>query len=373
MIFSDEHVELLRDYDFYKKGVLDELNKGLLTVKAWGDYQEKVPFVSFVVTTYNRPNYLKIALESIIRQSFHDYEIIVVDNECSDFCVDTETQKLIKSFNNPKIVYFRNIHPMFARMDRGASLARGEWLCFCHDDDLLSSNHLEIMTSIVKAHPEINFLSCDYRAFDDSKFNMIKVNDYISNNRHDGYCRKTSREEGVFFNQGPWTGALIKRQLYFEMGGVPSIETGCSDQIMCNKFIYWYSGYYRINVPLYFYRISNTQISSNKDHWFNTYISDFFFSKYALSKVDFIPKLNRDLLCFAFVLESMKCTEKLWGISFDLNQYAKKCGIDMRDIALDKMSIYVEKWKDFLKQIREENERKRFDIYLEKAAIEPYQ
>ena len=47
-------------------------------------------------------------------------------------------------------------------------------------------------------------------------FEKIKSNGFIANNRHDGRCREVCLEEGVFFHQGPWTGALIKRKLYEE-------------------------------------------------------------------------------------------------------------------------------------------------------------
>lgn len=373
MIFSDEHIKALKNFDFYKKGKLDEMNVGLKTVKAWGNYQVKPPFLSVIVTTYKRPHYLKVALDSIIRQRFYDYEIIVVDNECADINIDTDTQKLIKSLCNPKIVYFRNINPMKGRMDRGASLASGDWICFCHDDDLLAANHFEIMVRTIKEHPEINFLCCEHRVFYDKDFNKIENNGFISNNRHDGCCREASKQEGVFFQQGSWAGALIKRQLYAEMGGMPNIETGCSDLIFCSKFNYWYSGFFRLNAPMYFYRLSNNQVSSLIDNWMNTYISQFFFSKYAILKLsDNLDKIDLDQLCLSYILKSMKLTEQLWGITFDLNQYFLKCDIENTKYDFNKSCKYVEFWENILKQQRKRHENNDIKIYINKVAAIPY-
>jgi len=375
MIFSDEHIEKIRNYDFFKKCLLDETNEGLETVKAWGSYQDRIPFVSFVVTTYKRPHYLKLALESIIRQSFNDYEIIVVDNECAVIEADTETQILIKSLNNPRIVYFRNINPMNARMDRGASLARGEWLCFCHDDDMFAANHLETMVHLVKSHPEINFLSCPYRTFSDNDYEKIKQNGFIANNRHGGRGEESCLQEGVFFHQGPWTGALIKRKLYKKMGGTPKISLGCGDMLMGTKFIYWYSGFYRLNAPLFFYRLSDSQVSRKHDNWLNTFISDFFFYKYALKKVNGIPKINNDYLSLAFVLEGMAYTEKYHGVKIDLDLFCKKCGLEKSDFDFNLMNQYVETWMAYERQLNQEKEHipnKRFEFFIEKIAKLPY-
>ncbi len=372
MIFSDEHIAALRNYDFYKKDKLDGMNDGLRTVKAWGAHAEKPPFVSVVVTTYKRPQLLKFALESIMRQKFHDYEIIVVDNECADIALETDTQSLIKEMDNPQIVYYRNLDPMNGRMDRGASLAKGEWICFLHDDDLLAANHLETMTSIVKNHPEINFLSCEYRGFREADFEKIKSNGFIANNRHDGRCREVCLEEGVFFHQGPWTGALIKRHLYEDMGGMPYIETGCSDQIMLNKMMYWYAGFYKVKVPFYFYKISDKQISSNKDNWFNTFISDYFFYRYALEKIDNAPRFDCAQLCFAFVYDLMKATEKIWNVSFDLRLYVEKCGIKSYKEDKEAINGYISRWNEYEKKLRQEKEQGGFEIFIEKITEQSY-
>ena len=371
MIYSDEHIAKIRDFDFFKKDRLDCMNDGLRTVKAWGEYREIKPYISFVVTTYKRPLLLKCMLESIISQNYNDCEIIVVDNECADVSEDTETQKLIRDLNNPKIVYFRNIDPMIARMDRAASFARGEWICFCHDDDILASNHLETMLPIIKEHPEIKFLSCGYRMFYDEEFDKVVYNGFIANNWHEGVCRESCLEECAFFRQGGWTGALIKRQLYEEMGGMPKVQCGCGDQIMCCKFIYHYDGFYRLRAPLYFYRISKNQIASSEDNWFNTYVSQYFFSRYMLMRMNKVPKVDYEQLCLAFVLQMMKSTEKTWGFKFDYHQYAEKCNVKILDDD-NMINCYVRKWEGYEKEITQEKEQSGFEIYLDKAAKNPY-
>ena len=372
MIFSDEHIAKLRNYDFFKKDRLDAMNDGLRTVKAWGEYKTKPPYISFVVTTYKRPMLLKYTLESIIRQNYDDCEIIVVDNECADISEDTQTQQLIKNINNPKIVYFRNIDPMVARMDRAASLATGEWICFCHDDDMLAANHLETMLPIIKAHPEINFINSYNRRFSEKDFNKIVSNNFIANNRHDGFCRESSYEESVFFRQGSLLGGLIKRRLYEEMGGMPKISTNCGDMIMCSKFIYHYAGFFRIRAPLYFYRISNKQISSSKDTWISSLVAACIFYEYALTKLNNPPKFDYDKLCFSFLLKALKEAEQEWRLELDIKQIAEKCGIKNLKPDDNAISQYVKAWETYEKECVREKEKNGFEVYVNKVAKEQY-
>ena len=325
-----------------------------------------------VVTTYKRPDYLRCAIDSVLRQNFEDYEIIVIDNECADIAEDTATQKLIKELDNPKIVYFRNIEPMNARMDRGASFARGEWICFLHDDDMLAANHLETMTSIVKEHSEINYLSCTFRLFWDKDMGKIISNGYIANNRHDGYCRESCLQECVFFEQGSWMGALIKRRLYVDMGGMPQISTGCCDNIMSGKFLYLYKGFYRTQVPLYFYRCSTEQISSDNDSRFNTLISLYYYSRYALKRLPDLPSLDYEQLCLSVVNQWLNNIKVNYRLDFSLQDLALKCGVSNIENDSAALEEIFRAWNEYKGKHIEKMNHTSFDIYLDKAAEIPY-
>ncbi|MCM8826485.1 MAG: glycosyltransferase, partial [Candidatus Omnitrophica bacterium] len=59
----------------------------------------RIPFFSVIIPTYNRCKFLKIAIESVLLQTFNDYELIVVDDGSTD-----ETYELIKKINS-NIIY----------------------------------------------------------------------------------------------------------------------------------------------------------------------------------------------------------------------------------------------------------------------------
>lgn len=99
-----------------------------------------MPLVSVIVTTYNRKDLLSETLNSILNQTFQDFELIVVDNFSNyDFFSH------IKSFESPKIIAFQNGNNGVIAANRNCGLkqAKGDFIAFCDDDDIWMSNKLE--------------------------------------------------------------------------------------------------------------------------------------------------------------------------------------------------------------------------------------
>ena len=134
--------------------------------------------LSVIVTTYNRPKLLKETIQSVLNQTFIDFELIVVDNNSNyDFF------KLIAELNDPRIKSFQNDNGGVIAINRnyGIKKAEGEFLAFCDDDDIwiplkletqvnfLNKNNLDLVYSNTYAfyenkklvetnHPKINTL-----------------------------------------------------------------------------------------------------------------------------------------------------------------------------------------------------------------------
>ncbi len=99
-----------------------------------------MPKVSVVVTTYNRKELLRETIQSILDQTFRDFELIVVDNYSNyDFF------EYIKSFNDYRIRAFQNQNNGIIAVNRnfGIKKAKGEYIAFCDDDDLWTKKKLE--------------------------------------------------------------------------------------------------------------------------------------------------------------------------------------------------------------------------------------
>lgn len=100
-----------------------------------------MPKISVVVTTYNRKEYLTQTINSILNQTFQDFELIIVDNFSEYAFFD-----LIKSFNSAKIKAFQNQNNGIIAVNRnyGINQTKGEFIAFCDDDDLWKPQKLEI-------------------------------------------------------------------------------------------------------------------------------------------------------------------------------------------------------------------------------------
>ncbi|MRX54258.1 glycosyltransferase [Bacillus idriensis] len=90
------------------------------------------PCVSVIIPTYNRSNLLKKSIETVLGQTFTDFELIIVDD-----CSKDDTQKVILSFNDPRIIYIKleeNQGAPFAR-NIGINKAKGKYVAFLDSDD----------------------------------------------------------------------------------------------------------------------------------------------------------------------------------------------------------------------------------------------
>lgn len=106
------------------------------------------PKVSVVIATYNRANYIRETVESICRQGFRDYELIVVDDGSTD-----GTRKVLEPYDSQiRYIYQDNAGPSAAR-NTGVRHAKAPWLAFQDSDDLSEADHLETLYSYANEHP----------------------------------------------------------------------------------------------------------------------------------------------------------------------------------------------------------------------------
>jgi glycosyltransferase involved in cell wall biosynthesis len=102
--------------------------------------------VSVVVPTFNRAALLKETVESILAQSYSDFELIIVDNMSED-----GTAGYIAGLNDERVRYFRNPNGGVIAVNRnfGIRQARGEYVALCDDDDLWLPKKLETQVAVL--------------------------------------------------------------------------------------------------------------------------------------------------------------------------------------------------------------------------------
>lgn len=101
---------------------------------------KKSPFLSIVLTTYNRKHCISRMIDSILIQSFEDFELIIVDDGSTD-----ETQEMLKKkYNDKRIqIIFQENRGVSSARNLGISLAKGEYITFVDSDDYLLNGFFE--------------------------------------------------------------------------------------------------------------------------------------------------------------------------------------------------------------------------------------
>jgi glycosyltransferase involved in cell wall biosynthesis len=114
------------------------------------------PTISIVLCTYNREKYLNDCINSVLQQSFQDFELIVVDDGSQDNTFEIVNSYLQK-FNNVRYLKHQNKKLAYSK-NAGIQASFGDYITFIDSDDTYKQNHLESRIEYMKAHPEIDLI-----------------------------------------------------------------------------------------------------------------------------------------------------------------------------------------------------------------------
>jgi glycosyltransferase involved in cell wall biosynthesis len=100
---------------------------------------QKQILISIILPTFNHAKFLKKAIESVIRQNYSNWELIIIDNNSVD-----ETFEIINSYSDSRIKYHRiqNNGVIAASRNHGIRLSNGLWIAFIDSDDWWTNNKL---------------------------------------------------------------------------------------------------------------------------------------------------------------------------------------------------------------------------------------
>ena len=116
------------------------------------------PKISVIMPVYNTEKYVWEAIESVLNQSFSDFEFIIIDDSstdwsyeiCEEYSVKDKRIKLFKNDENLKIVHTLN---------RGISLSQWKYIARIDSDDIVDLKKLEKQYKYIMQHPQIDILS----------------------------------------------------------------------------------------------------------------------------------------------------------------------------------------------------------------------
>ena len=100
----------------------------------------KNPRITVLMSVYNGEKYLKEAIDSVLSQTFKDFEVLIINDGSID-----KTSKILKTYKDPRIRIINNKKNigLTKSLNKGLKLARGEYIARMDDDDVSKPNRLE--------------------------------------------------------------------------------------------------------------------------------------------------------------------------------------------------------------------------------------
>ena len=218
---------------------------------------------SIIIPLYNKAPYIRKALESVLAQTYTDYEVIVVDDGSTDdscaiadkivreamgnglWAIDEETNRQSSIANRLMLLKQQNAGVSAAR-NNGVAQASGDYIAFLDADDWWEPTFLEKMAQLIEDYPEAGLYASNYMYYKPGK-TRVAVKNIETGYFNYPKAYYEGREMPI------WTGAtMISRRVMDEMGGFPlGIKLG-EDFLLWAKIAMQYKVAF-LNEPLAWY------------------------------------------------------------------------------------------------------------------------
>ncbi|MBW4027397.1 glycosyltransferase family 2 protein [Acidipila rosea] len=210
------------------------------------------PLVSVIIPTFNRSGLLTQAVDSVLRQTYTNVEIIVVDDGSTD-----DTQVVLAPYLG-RISYHLQANSGVAKArNTGITLCHGDYICFLDSDDAWAPNKLDRQVDFLARYPAYGLLATEIAGVDQlgqrvdrSKSEMYTI--------HNGFVL----EHLLFANWIQTSTVMIRRECLQRIGGFDE-EVGQfgEDWLLWMRIASEYQIYF-LPEPLTYYRVHQTSLSS---------------------------------------------------------------------------------------------------------------
>jgi len=224
--------------------------------------------ISIIIPTYNYAQYICEAIESVLNQTYKDFEIIVVDDGSTD-----NTKEVIKPYlNKIKYIYQQNSGPSSAR-NRGIKEAKGEYIAFLDADDIWLAQKLELQIKFMEKEKEVGLIFSDMILFNEKGiiknsflkeklfFNKLSIKPLSSTEKviYDNVFNALLQENFI-----PTNTVIVKKECFNKVGFFDETLFSVEDRDMWLRIGLFYDiGF--INFPLVLTRFHETNISANQE------------------------------------------------------------------------------------------------------------
>lgn len=217
---------------------------------------EMAPRVSFVVPCYKLAHLLPDCVNSILRQSFQDLEILVMDD-----CSPDDTAQVARGFGDRRVVHVRNDENLghLANYNKGIGLAKGEFIWLISADDCLRGAHaLESYVNVLDSHPSVGFAFCPAMALIDGQEKGLVP--WGTNGEQDFVVRGREYLETLLRGNRVVAPSAIVRRCCYDIERFPLDMPYAGDWYLWCRFALEFDVAY-VAEPMVYYRLHQTNMT----------------------------------------------------------------------------------------------------------------
>lgn len=355
----------------YLEKTIFEKQEDVKSVRRYGKYYSKLPQVTIIMPTYKRGDRIYNALMSAINQEgFDDYQILIVDNE--DNCEEmNQTEETIRKIASDKVIYYRNEKNigMYGNWNRCLQLAKTEWVCMLHDDDVITKQHLFIMMGIINKCQQIDYLGCRLKMLNKRR-GTYKIENELNVKRIKKSYRIYSinyKDYNLGFGETLFLGSVFRRKKAISIGGFEIEKTCIEDYFFCVKFSKYFKLFF-LDEQLYKH-IDEDNCTMNINIYQTALIDEYYLYRQISKTRNFVL---RPLYLYASKVKILEYAKNLLNgnligkkARIDINKLKEDCGMK-KFYNFESVWWVIEKVISFNKIVYDKTVRKSLYIKLER-------
>ncbi|MFB2938300.1 CHAT domain-containing protein [Aerosakkonemataceae cyanobacterium BLCC-F154] len=204
--------------------------------------------ISLVIITYNREHYLSAAVESVLAQTKHDFELLIWDDGSTDNSLEI-AQNYAKNDRRVKVIAGKHQGETLSRK-AAISQTTGEYLGWLDSDDLIAPTALEETAKLLDLYPEVGLVYTDY-------IDISETGEIIGYGER---CQIPYSPENLLLDFITFHFRLFRRSVFEQVGGIDESVKYAPDYDLCLK-LSEVTQVRHINKPLYYYRNHSKSIT----------------------------------------------------------------------------------------------------------------
>ncbi|HXR47151.1 MAG TPA: glycosyltransferase [Candidatus Limnocylindrales bacterium] len=221
--------------------------------------QPESPSVSFIVPCYNMAGPMSECVCSILKQTYQDFEILIMDN-----CSPDNTPEVARSFSDPRVRYIRNETNLghVRNFNKGVTLARGKYVWMIAADDSLRSSHVvERFVGLMERNPSVGYVFCRAIEVQNGKeAGIVQWADCGDENCiWDGhrFLARLIRNNCIVMSSG-----MVRKECFDKAGLYPlDMPHACDWYLWCSFALFYNVAYF--SEPMVYFRVHEGSLTSS--------------------------------------------------------------------------------------------------------------